>query len=81
MDLGDDREYHAQAGQVVDALEKWGEAEGYPVLDLREPLRSTAGSEAFLDAMHFSPEGHRLVSRAARDWLVGKGLVPREETK
>jgi hypothetical protein len=81
MDFGDNREYHAQAGQVVDALKKWGEAEGYPVLDLREPLRSTSGSGAFLDAMHFSPQGHRLASRAARDWLVGNGLVPRKETR
>ena len=76
MDLGQNPEYHAQAAGVVEALQKWGASEGYAVLDLRAALRSASSTDAFLDAMHFSPEGHRVVARAARDWLIGSGLVP-----
>ncbi len=82
MDLGDDPEYQAQASRVVDALQSWGASEGYSVLDLRTALRTASSGKAFLDAMHFSPEGHHVVARAARDWLIGSGLVPAStETK
>ncbi len=76
MDLGEDVEYQQQAGRLVEALQTWGEREGYPVLDLRDILRSAASKDLFLDAMHFNADGHRLVARATDDWLIGAGLMP-----
>jgi hypothetical protein len=78
MDFGGDTEYQAQADRVVVALKSWAASDGYPVLDLRDPLRTGAKTGAFLDAMHFSPEGHRVAAGAARDWLIASGLVPRQ---
>jgi lysophospholipase L1-like esterase len=76
MDLGTDREYQAQASRVVDELRAWGASAGYPVLDLRDALPRDIPRDYFLDAMHFSPEGHQLVARATKDWLMGAGLAP-----
>jgi hypothetical protein len=78
MDFGGDTEYQAQADRVVVALKSWAASDGYPVLDLRDALRTGAKTGAFLDAMHFSPEGHRVAAGAARDWLIASGLVPRQ---
>jgi GDSL-like Lipase/Acylhydrolase family len=76
MDLGEDPEYRQQAGRFVAALETWGKQEGYPVLDLRDTLRSAASRDLFLDAMHFNADGHQLVARATGAWLTAAGLVP-----
>ena len=76
MDLDDDRDYREQSDRLVDALQQWGAREDYPVLDLRDVLRAAGSEDLFLDTMHFSPKGHQVVARAARDWLIASRLVP-----
>jgi GDSL-like Lipase/Acylhydrolase family len=75
MDLGDDKEYRAQSGKLADALQEWGVRESYAVLDLRDVMRKSCSTDCFLDAMHFSNAGHRLVAGATRDWLMRSDLL------
>jgi len=81
MDLVEDQEYREQSDRLVKALREWGGRENYPVLDLRDILRAAPSRDLFLDTMHFSAAGHRIVARATREWLIASGLVPRSQTK